>query len=355
MLQQTLLELLSFHTPSTQESTVHIYIQNFLSRIGMNPQTDTLGNIFVSMPGTGEPILLTAHMDTVSNGIIPIPKIENGIVSSSNSSILGLDDKASVAVILSVIQKMQEKPGRAFECLFTVQEENGCHGANFIVTNNNFPIQSSQGMSFDLPFPLGTILSGSAGLWRAKLSFTGLSGHSARPEKAKNVLLAFNELSSWLLSLNGLSDTRANVGFAQIGKEDCLNIIPDKAEVEIEIRDKKDLEKTLDDFQRILSITQEKFGINISIEKEYIKIPSYFHSPDDMWIKNIEQSFVAQKIQTKYEPFSFGGSDANIFQGKGINVAVLGNGVVDTHSPNERVLLSDLEKVENFLLAFLAS
>lgn len=355
MMQHILLDILTLHSPSGKESAVSDYIQKFLFDLGVSSMRDDLGNIFASFQGAGTPLLLTAHLDTVTNSILPEPKIENDLIFSANGSILGLDDKATVAILLSVIKQMPQKPGRAFECLFTVQEENGCNGAKFVANNNIFPIQSKTGMSFDLPFPLGTILSGAAGIWRGKISFTGLSGHSARPEKCKNSLFAFTLFSEWFLKQNELPDVRANIGYIIGGKSDSFNVVPDHVEAEIELRAKSDLDEIFYAMQKYFLVIEEKTGVSIKIEKEYIKIPSYFHAPDDAWIKKLENSFSFQRIEARYEPFSFGGSDANIFQGKGINVAVLGNGVVDTHSPKERVLISDLQKVENFLLSFLAS
>jgi di/tripeptidase len=72
-----------------------------------------------------------------------------------------------------------------------------------------------------------------------------------------------------------------------------------------------------------------------------------------MWIIQIARGIERFGVSPVIEPYSFGASDANLFQAHGINVAVLGNGVENTHTTTERVELTQLTTTYSFLLSFL--
>ena len=50
-------------------------------------------NVYASLPGTGEPMLFSAHMDTVCPGSGVKPVLRDGTIYSSGDTILGADDK----------------------------------------------------------------------------------------------------------------------------------------------------------------------------------------------------------------------------------------------------------------------
>src|SRR3970040_1993282 len=78
------------------------------------------GNVVATFPGTkpGEPILLSAHMDTVvpGRGIKPIREADR--IRTDGTTILGGDDKSGIAIILEVLRVLKERkilhpPGEA--------------------------------------------------------------------------------------------------------------------------------------------------------------------------------------------------------------------------------------------------
>ena len=86
------------------------------------------GNILAFFEGNPsyEPILISAHMDTVVPGNSKKAILgEDGIIRSDGTTVLGSDDLAGVTEILEGIRRVKEsgKDHRSVEILFTVAEE----------------------------------------------------------------------------------------------------------------------------------------------------------------------------------------------------------------------------------------
>ena len=86
------------------------------------------GNLYAYLPGdlTGDPVLLSGHMDTVEpskgkKGIIG----EDGVIRSAEKAVLGADDVAGLVEILEGIRSVKEAgvPHRDIEILFAIAEE----------------------------------------------------------------------------------------------------------------------------------------------------------------------------------------------------------------------------------------
>src|SRR3989344_3274996 len=127
------IDILNIYSPSGLESVAVRFAMNYFNQLGLHPSSDAQGNCYVFVPGDGDSVLLTAHLDTISNGIAPVPCEEKGLIRASNNAILGLDDKASVAVLLEVVKNLMQswRQHRPLEIIFTVQEEPGCVGAQY--------------------------------------------------------------------------------------------------------------------------------------------------------------------------------------------------------------------------------
>jgi len=126
-LLDTFLSLVSIESPSGQEDELARYLLNRLGELGVKANRDRPGNVIGRWPGKGAPVALLAHMDTVRpvRGIKPV--VEDGIVRSDGTTILGADDKSAIAEILEMVAAVGERP---VEIVFTVGEETGLRGAN---------------------------------------------------------------------------------------------------------------------------------------------------------------------------------------------------------------------------------
>lgn len=65
---------------------------------------DARGNVIARVPGIGKSLLLSAHMDTVEPGRGIKPQItEDGYITSDGTTILGADNKLSLACMLYMV------------------------------------------------------------------------------------------------------------------------------------------------------------------------------------------------------------------------------------------------------------
>ena len=131
-LVNTLCDLIKIDSPSGNESVIGQHLINQLENLGVTADFDDYGNVIgKSDTGVGNPLLLSAHMDTVEPGIGITPKIDGPLLVSDNTTVLGGDCKAGIASILEAITSLREDAAQhiSFEVAFTRQEEIGLVGA----------------------------------------------------------------------------------------------------------------------------------------------------------------------------------------------------------------------------------
>ena len=108
-LVQTFLELVAIDSPSGDEDAIAAELEHRLQALGLEAVQDGAGNVIGRREGSGEAILLSAHMDTVEPGRGITPTWDGpDIIRSDGTTILGADNKAGCAVILEVIQSAIE-------------------------------------------------------------------------------------------------------------------------------------------------------------------------------------------------------------------------------------------------------
>jgi len=97
------------------------------------------GNIVANFKGTATDaptVMLTAHMDCVEPCANIKPIVEDGVIRSDGTTILGADDKAGVAAILETLRCLKEQnlPHGDLQIVFTVAEEGGVNGSRCLDT-----------------------------------------------------------------------------------------------------------------------------------------------------------------------------------------------------------------------------
>ena len=73
---------------------------------------------------------------------------------------------------------------------------------------------------------------------------------------------------------------------------------------------------------------------------------------EDQVIIEVEQAARAIDLQLAFESAG-GGSDANIFNGYGLQTAIIATGMTHVHSTNEQVSLPDMADLTRLLLALM--
>lgn len=343
------LDLIQIDSPTGQEEKVREYIHAFLEKRNIQSAVDEHGNLLAKVSGSGIPLLLSAHMDTVEPGRGIKPHItKDGYIVSDGTTILGGDNKVGIAVILHALDTIGDTQHRPLELLFTVAEESGISGASRF---DYIKLSSKEGYCFDLTQPLGTIVSAAPFYEHFEIMFTGQSAHASRPHLGKNVLPAVSKLLTQLSYGKIDDETFFNIGVVTLG--DAINTIPGNAKLVGEIRSftQASLEKSINFCKKKCEEIMQEFGI--TIESTWVlENPGYKH------VSSKAKDFISrtakyiEKVGLTASLQEVGGiSDANEFNAHGVLALELSTGGENAHTREERVKVADLGKLADLVLA----
>lgn len=353
------LELVRVDSVSGQERKIADLLKERLKSMGLEVREDdagkklntSSGNIIGRLPGTvsgGAPLLLCAHMDTVEPGSGVVPVLENGIIKSSGDTILGADDKAGITAILEVLRVIigNKIPHGGIEVVFTVWEEGGLLGAK----NLDFSrITAKIGFVLDCDGPAGTVIIQAPSQDRISATVRGKAAHAGiSPEEGINaIVVASKAIASMRLGrIDG--ETTANIGVISGGK--AINIVPDAVSIRGETRSldsaKREAQtramvKTLEDTAAAHNTTAE-----VVVETIY---PDFRLSREDTVVKLAVRAAEKLGIMPRLVKTG-GGSDANIFNNRGIAVANLGIAMQKVHTTEEYIRAEELASNAVYLL-----
>jgi len=342
-LKQIFETIVKIDSVSGNEEKMRSFLIDFLKEKNLNFKVDKVGNLFTFNYKNTKPILFVSHMDTVEPGKNIIPIFDGKYFKSDGKTILGADNKAYLATILSLLQK-KETYQKSFEIIFSVKEETG-GGIEF------FPfswLKSKWGIIFDNANPVGGIVIRSPFIINFYIEFFGQAAHSSTPQKGKNSLLsAIDFLKKIKLGFSNKKQTTINVGFLQSGTS--INTIPEITQLKGEVRSyqKSLFEKNLKKIKEKAQLFAKKYQIKIKFKTDGF-CPGYELKKDDPLIKMINQKIKKACLKPKFYSYS-GISDANILNNKGIKTVVLSDGVENPHTTQEKISLESLEKMEKIL------
>jgi len=344
------IQLVKIDSPSGQEQGMISFVQNWLKQHKLKYKTDASGNILAKNDGMGKPILFCVHMDTVEPGRGIKPNIKNGVIKSSGDTILGADNKAAIACLLSAVEQYlkTDKKQKAFELLFTVNEETTGGLASFPFKW----IKSEICLVFDSAKPLGGIILRSPYIINFHAEFTGKAVHSSMPEKGVNALLpVINGLTKIPIGTTDKSQTTINIGLIKGGSG--INTIPEKVIISGEIRSyqKQLFNKNLKKIELTLQETAKKNHVQFKFSKDGY-CPGYSHSIHDEFIQQIKNLLYKIRLKSQFYYYS-GVSDANLLNSKGIETINLGDAVENAHTSNEQIKIKDLQMLHKIILNLL--
>jgi len=346
-LLDTFRALTHINSPSGAEEPLARYLLPVLEDLAFTVDQDEAGNLIAKAPGVGEPFLLCAHMDTVepTEGIVVLET--DGVFHTDGSTILGADDKAGIAVILEAIRRAERRP--PLDVVFTVHEEGGLHGAKALDLKR---LRARQGLVLDSGGPIGTLVTGAPSQVKVTASIHGVAAHAGgSPEKGVNaIVLAAQAIARMTLGrIDG--ETTANIGVIRGGQ--ATNIVPDLVEVWGEARshDEAKLSAQAESMKRALEETAAAGGgraeVEITDSYHRFRIPA-----DDLLV----QTFSRVAEGAGFPPTTVrggGGSDANIFNAKGLTCANMSMGMANSHGKDEYVRAEDMEQGTVLLTALL--
>lgn len=348
-IQKLFFELVKIDSPSGEEGLVSDFLENWLTKLGFFVKKDAVGNIYASS-GDSPRFFLCAHMDTVEPGRGIKPVVIDGIVYSDGETVLGADNKASICSIVIAVTEFVNKHGKLpdIEIVFSVKEETG-GGIEFF----NFDwLKSRRGLIFDFAKPLGKVVLAAPYIYNFYVKFVGKPAHSSRPEDGVNSqIAAIKFLTSVEVGRFDEEETTINIG--KISSGSGINTIPEVTLVEGEVRSTNH-EKFLYWLEKIEKLAKD------SVEGSLVKMeyktdgycPGYKLDKNSSIVSSVVKILEEKELVVEYVQ-STGVSDANSFNGAGLEVLNLSDGVCDPHTKKESIALKDLEKMKDIIYRFL--
>lgn len=296
------------------------------------------GNLIATLQGNGgagAPLLLCAHMDTVKPGKGIKARREQGIISSAGDTILGADDKAGIAAILEALRVVKEENifHGDLQVIFTMGEEMGLLGAK----NLDYSlVKAKTGFVLDSGGPPGEIIVKAPTQYSFKAVIKGRAAHAGiAPEQGINAIVVASRAIANMVVGRIDEETTSNIGLISGGM--ATNIVPEQVTVDGESRSinptkaKAQIDHMIEEINK--AAADMGAVADIKLVKEYDQINL---DPDSLPVRIAIKA--AENIGLKpYLGQTGGGSDANVFNGRGIACANLGIGMSKVHTTDEHI------------------
>lgn len=359
-LLEEFLELVQIDSETTQEAEIAKVLKIKFEGLGLEVIEDEAAsitghganNLICNLKGTkedAETIYFTSHMDTVVPGNGVKPTVEDGYIVTDGTTILGADDKAGVAAILEAIRSLKEQKVEHGDLQFviTVGEESGLVGAKAL---DSTLLKAKYGYALDSDGQVGNIIVAAPTQAKINAIVKGKTAHAGvAPEKGISAItLAARAIAKMPLGRID-EETTANIGRFEGGQK--TNIVCDHVEVLAEARslDPEKMEVQVEKMKQALTETAEEMGGEVDIDVD-IMYPGFKQQAGDQVVEVARSA--AKRIGRESELLtSGGGSDANVISGHGVPTVNLSVGYEEIHTTNERMPVSELEKITEFVIA----
>lgn len=359
-LLRSFLDLVQIDSPTYAERAIVERLAAEFESLGLPAHADATGrdgagNLHVWLPGSRpdlEPIMLCAHTDTVEPGRGVKPLVRDGIVRTDGRTVLGADNKASVAAVLEAVRVLRQHnvPHRDVDLVFTWGEERGHAGA---VAFDAGRLRARIGVTLDDVARPGHVTVSAPAYTSIHARFVGRAAHAgAAPEQGVSAIAAAAAAIRRMRLGRIDEETTSNVGLIRGGS--ARNTVPDAAEIEGEARsrDNAKLEALVASLRQALEDGAREVGATLeaTIRQEYA---AYRLDERDAIVQEVMDA-VARTGLTASLGVSGGGSDSNTFNEKGLRCVNLGIGMSDIHTVNEWIRVEDLTRTADLAVALMA-
>ena len=358
-LKERVLELVRIDSLSRKEGAIASRLTELLEELGGAVFMDDagaavggeVGNLVAHFDGNAsgaEPLLLSAHMDTVAPGEGVVPVVEGDVIRSDGTTVLGGDDKSGIAIILEVLEAMREEaqPHGAIDVVFTICEEVGLLGAKHLDLGL---VRARTGLVLDSD-SIGFLITRAPAVNLLEFEVHGLEAHAGIcPERGISAIqVAARGIAAMRLGRID-EDTTANLGLVSGGT--AVNIVPNRVTLTGEVRshDEEKLERQTQDMLACLreaasGATLELDGrlcetrVESRITRQYDRMDV---SHDTAIVRRVHEA--ARNLGLAVDTVAKGGGcDANVFNRRGLQVANLASGMRDIHTVHEWLDVNDL-------------
>lgn len=355
-LAKTFCELVAIPSPSGMELDTAEYIRKYLERHRMKPYFDNSGkynnsnsgNLIVEIPGRGEAVLFTAHMDTVEDGNNKInPIIKGDLIKSDGTTVLGADNKGSVASLLEALAEYRKRKNRrTIIAVFSTREEQGSMGIEFLKLKERIKFAFVlDGLETHECFIVKTL-----GQTPFTIELYGLESHSAfAPEKGINAISAAALIISKLKQ--GRDERGGTLNIGSISGGGAINVVPDYARIDGEVRGYT--ERQIDDKLRYVEeavvgvCRKTKVRFRFSRNDEEGSLP--FKVKSKSIINFAERGARSAGLNLDFVSLS-ACTEAGFLSRMGYNVLGISMGGRFPHSKDESISIKTMYKLKELLL-----
>ena len=358
-LKNFLIELIKIDSLSRREFDVAVRLKRELEELGAEVTIDNAGemvggndgNLIAKFPATApasQPLLLSAHMDTVVPGEGIVPILDGDILRTNGTTVLGGDDKSGVAIICEVLRVVKEHrlPCSAVDVVFTICEEAGLIGAKCLDVES---LRARTGLVLDSD-SVGFLFTRAPAANRMEFRVHGLEAHAGVcPEKGINAIKVAAEGIAQMKLGRIDHETTANIGVVEGGM--AVNIVPNQVILKGEARshDPDKLRSQTEHMQHCLEAAAAKHWLEFDGKHQQARVESKIDRDYDR-MDVPESAPIVQLVHAAARNLNLdvktratgGGCDANVFNQKGLVVANLGTGMREIHTVNEWLDLKDL-------------
>lgn len=345
-LTDTFIELIGINSPSFAEGLIGDMLARRLEQAGCRVVLQDYGpsfNLVAYREGSrrnAPPLMLSAHMDTIE----PTEGIsftrDDDMIRTTGTTVLGADDKSALAQIVEAVTVLHEKEiaHGDLEIVFSSSEEKGLHGAK----NLDFQaLRSRHALVLDSSGSVGRLITAAPTHRTYEMRITGRPAHAGiEPEKGVSAIRVAAKIIADVPDGRIDDVTTANIGIIRGGT--ATNVVPKEVILNGELRSHN--RATLDMTQkRIIDAARriaEECGalLSVSMQEEYT---AFTIGEDEPFLRYLIGVFRKCGIEPSCGATG-GGSDANVFNTRGIQAVNLSCGMQKVHSTEEFIYLKDL-------------
>jgi tripeptide aminopeptidase len=352
-------DLCNINSPSLQEREVIEWAKAYLTAHGLNWTEDLAGeviggnanNIIVQVPGTiadAPRIFFSAHFDTVepTEGLI-IEEVD-GVFRSASDTILGADDKGGMAPAIEAVLALKEsgEDHGDIYLLLSVAEEIGLLGAAALKIED---LNLDYGFVLDTGPPVGTYVTRTANHDKMDITITGKPAHAGKdPEKGINAIQVAADAIAQMTLGRIDKETTANIGIITGGTG--TNVVCPEVTIKAEARSTnvETLDAQIRHMKQCFTDSAAKWGAEVRFDykRHYC---AYEIDAESEVVKVAQAASAALGLDATLRT-TLGGSDANIYNAKGVPTIVMATGMEKIHTHDEFISRADLVKTAELTL-----
>lgn len=345
------LNLCRINSPALQEREIVDWTKAYLEEIGLEIHEDDAGekiggnanNVIAWLRGTlpdVPKVFLSAHFDTVEPTEGLVIEERDGVFYSASDTILGADDYGGMAPAIEAVHALKEsgEPHGDVCLLLSVAEEIGLKGADAVDLEE---LNLDFGYVLDTGPPVGSFVTRTATHDKLEFYVHGKPAHAGKdPENGINAITVASVAIAGMKMGRIGPETTANLGVIEGGT--AVNVVCPFVKVRAEARSTSVEEldaQTAHMIERFETAARE-YGTTVDVvhARHY---ESYHIDRDSKVVKVAEAASLALGMNPTART-TLGGSDANIYNAKGLPCIVLATGMDKIHTHEENISRKDL-------------